>query len=212
MMSLHLIQLVHIFNAVIGVILFGLLVGVSSNIRTFINEGSVLAGFGKPQTKQTIPKTTADSPSSSQLGSFVTFAYPATFVYMLIPTIAATIYSIILACDSSPLYKAWLPSKTMRATIVFFTSAIFMAALLPVVPGADVMTDGSAMDCLWTSYMQWNVQFNNPIAFPWVTGMDTACSLFKASEALCWILFLGWGSQTVLYFKAAHLAKSFVNQ
>lgn len=47
MKSLHLIQLVHIFNTVVGVILFGLLVGVSTNIRTFINEGSVIAGFGK---------------------------------------------------------------------------------------------------------------------------------------------------------------------
>jgi hypothetical protein len=131
---------------------------------------------------------------------------------MLIPTISATIYSIILACDSSPLYKAWLPSKTMRATIVFFTWAIFMAAILPIVPGADVMADGSAMDCLWTNYMQWNVIFNNPIVYPWVTGMDKACSLFKAAEAFCWILFAGWASLTVLYFKAAREAKSFVNQ
>lgn len=131
---------------------------------------------------------------------------------MIIPTISAVIYSILLACDSSPLYKAWLPSKTMRGTIVFFTSALFLAALFPVLPGADVMADGAAMDCLWTNYMQWNVIFNDPVAFPWVTGMDKACSLFRAAEAFCWILFLGWASQVVFYFRAAHQAKSFVNQ
>lgn len=118
------------------------------------------------------------------------------------------IYSFILAFDFSPNYKAWLPSKTMRSTIIFFTAALLLAALLPAIPGADVMADGSALDCLWTNYMQWKIQFNDPIAYPWVTGMDKACSILKASEGMCWILFLGWLVQSVLYIRAAHQAKS----
>lgn len=118
------------------------------------------------------------------------------------------IYSFILAFDFSPNYKAWLPSKTMRSTIIFFTAALLLAALLPAIPGADVMADGSALDCLWTNYMQWKIQFNDPITYPWVTGMDKACSILKASEGMCWILFLGWLVQSVLYIRAAHQAKS----
>ncbi|CAO3614566.1 unnamed protein product [Mucor hiemalis] len=189
MQSLHLIQWLHLSNAVIGVIVFGLLVGISSNIKTFINNGSVLAGFG----------------------SFTTFAYPATYVFMLIPTVSCIIYSIILSFDFSPKYKAWLPSKTMRATIVFFTFAIFLAALLPALPGADVMTDGAALDCAWTNYMQWKVIYNDPVAYPWVTGMDTACSILKAADGVCWVLFLGWLAQSALYLRAAHQAKFVVS-
>ncbi|KAI8643017.1 hypothetical protein BD408DRAFT_442901 [Parasitella parasitica] len=186
----HLIQVIHVWNALVGLILFGLLVGVSDQIRYFINNGSVLAGFG----------------------SFTTFAYPATFVYMLIPGISATVYSIILAFDSSPKYKAWLPSKTMRGSIIFFAGAVSIAALLPTLPGADVMADGSALDCLWTNYMQWKVIYNDPVAFPWVTGMDKGCSMFKAADAFCWILSIGWIAQAVLYVRAAHHAKSFVKE
>ncbi|KAI9473995.1 MAG: hypothetical protein EXX96DRAFT_610842 [Benjaminiella poitrasii] len=190
MKSLHLIQLLHIWNAIIGAILLGLLSGVSSFIKWFINNGSAIAGFG----------------------SFTTFAYPATFVYMFIPTISVIVYSLILAFDSSPKYKAWLPSKTMRSTIVFFTAAVFFAALLPVLPDADVMTDGSSIECLWTNYMQWTTIYNNPIAFPWVTGMEKACSLFKVADAFAWILWLGWLAQSVLYMRAAHQTQSFIKQ
>ena len=142
------------------------------------------------------------------IGSFTTFAYPATFVYMLIPDIAATVYSIILAFDSSPKYKAWLPSKTMRSTIIFFAASVLIAALLPVLPGADVMADGSAMDCLWTNYMQWKIIYNDPVAFPWVTGMDKGCTIFKAADAFCWILSVGWIVQAVLYMRAARHARA----
>lgn len=47
MKSLHLIQWIHIWNSIIGLVLFGTLIGVSSNIKTFIDNGSKLAGFGK---------------------------------------------------------------------------------------------------------------------------------------------------------------------
>lgn len=143
------------------------------------------------------------------IGNFTVFAYPATFVYMFIPTISCMIYSAILAFDYSPNYKAWLPSKTLRSTIFFFTAALFLAALMPTLPGGDVMTDGAALDCHWTNYMQWKIQFNDPITFPWVTGMDRACSLFKAADAMCWILFIGWSAQSVLYLRASQKAKSY---
>jgi hypothetical protein len=131
---------------------------------------------------------------------------------MFIPVVSSIVYSIILACDYSPNYKAWLPSKTMRGTIVFFTLAVFLAALLPAIPGADVMADGSTLDCLWTNYMQWKVIYNDPIAYPWVTSMDTACGILKGADAMCWILFLGWLAQSVLYMLAANHAKSFVKE
>lgn len=131
---------------------------------------------------------------------------------MFIPVISSVVYSAILTFDFSPNYKAWLPSKTMRSTIVFFTVALWFAALLPTVPGADVMTDGSAVNCDWTNYMQWKIQFNDPITYPWVTGMDHACSILKASDGMCWVLFFGWLAQSFLYMRAAHLAKSTVNE
>lgn len=131
---------------------------------------------------------------------------------MFIPTASAFLYSIILAFDFSPNYKAWLPSKTMRGTILFFTAAVFLAALLPVVPGADVMTDDSALSCAWTNYMEWKTIYNAPDIYPWVTRMDTACTIFKAADAFAWILFLGWLAQFVLYIRAAHYAKAFVSK
>ncbi|KAI8979404.1 hypothetical protein BDF20DRAFT_869314 [Mycotypha africana] len=190
MKSIHTIQLLHIWNATIGLVLFGLLVGVSTAIRSFIDNGASAAGFG----------------------SFATFAYPATYVYMLITTVSSVLYSIILASDLSPNYKAWLPSKILRSTIFIFTAAVLLAALLPVLPGADVMADGSAMDCLWTNYMQWKVIFNNPVAFPWVTGMDKACTMFRVSEVFCWILSLGWLAESVFYVRSARSAKSFLKE
>ncbi|GAA5794852.1 hypothetical protein EDC94DRAFT_591710 [Helicostylum pulchrum] len=190
MLTFHPIQWLHLWNMVIGYTLFGILVTVSNNIKTFIDHGSVLAGFG----------------------SFTTFAYPATYVYMLIPTISCMIYSTILAFDPSPKYKTWLPSKTLRFSIIFFAAACFMGALMPALPGGDVMTDGAALDCLWTDYMQWKIQFNDPITYPWVTGMDKACSLLKAADGLCWILSLGWLAQSVLYMRAVQQAKTFVEK
>lgn len=131
---------------------------------------------------------------------------------MYIPVISSSIYSIILAFDFSPNYKAWLPSKTMRGTIIFFTVTLFLAAVLPAIPGADVMADGSTLDCLWTNYMQWKVIYNDPITYPWVTSMDTACDILKGADAMCWILCLGWLAQSVLYIRAARNAKSLVKE
>ncbi|KAI7907930.1 uncharacterized protein BX663DRAFT_547579 [Cokeromyces recurvatus] len=190
MRSKYLIQILHLWNAVIALIIFGLLVGVSSFIKWFINLGSSIAGFG----------------------GFTTFAYPATFVFMFIPTISAIIYSLILVFDSSPQYRAWLPSKTMQGTIIFFTVITFLSALLPVLPNIDIMTDRSSIECLWTNYMQWTTIYNNPIAFPWVTGMEKACSLFKIADIFAWILWIGWLAQSVLYLRAAHYAKFFIRQ
>lgn len=51
MLSFHPIQWLHLWNMVIGYTLFGILVTISSNIKTFIDNGSVLAGFGKSKKK-----------------------------------------------------------------------------------------------------------------------------------------------------------------
>lgn len=74
------------------------------------------------------------------------------------------------------------------------------------------MADGSALDCLWTNYMQWKIIYNDPVAFPWVTGMDKGCTMFKTADAFCWILTVGWIAQSVLYMRAARQAKSFVKE
>ncbi|KAI9252127.1 hypothetical protein BY458DRAFT_523137 [Sporodiniella umbellata] len=182
---LSLIQIIHIWNTLVGVILFGLLVGVSSKIKTFVINGGEAAGYG----------------------NFQTFAYPATIVYMFIPTIAATIYSTILSLDSSPKYKAWLPSKTMQTSVFFVAFITFLAAVLPEIPGADIMVNGSALECTWTDYMQWKIVFNNPIVYPWVTAMDEACAMFKASVAFCYILFLGWLLQAFNYLRSTQVFK-----
>ncbi|KAI8343799.1 hypothetical protein EDC96DRAFT_329974 [Choanephora cucurbitarum] len=190
MMPLHLIQVLHIWNSLIGVILFSLLIGTAKNIKVFITGGAEIAGFG----------------------NFNTFAYPATFVYMFIPVIGSTVYSMILAFDSSPKYKAWLPSKTMRTTIAFFALTNLLAAMFPVIQGADVMSDGSAIECAWTNYMQWKTIYNAPDIFPWVTKMDQACAIFKACDAFCWILSIGWIVQLFLYVRAARNAKFYVSK
>ncbi|CAO3667918.1 unnamed protein product [Rhizopus stolonifer] len=186
----RLIQIIHIWNTLVGTILFGLLIGVSSKIKTFITNGGEAAGYG----------------------NFQTFAYPATFVYMFIPTITATLYSSVLAFDSSSRYKAWHPSNTMQVSIFFFTVTLLLAALLPEIPGADVMTDGPAIECSWTNYMQWKIIFNNPIAYPWVTSMNDACSIFKTSIAFCWVLFIGWLTQFVYYMRATRCAKTYLEK
>lgn len=41
-----LIQIIHIWNTLIGVILFGLLIGTSSKIKVFITNGALIAGYG----------------------------------------------------------------------------------------------------------------------------------------------------------------------
>jgi hypothetical protein len=86
------------------------------------------------------------------------------------------------------------------------TGAVFLAALLPALPGADVMTSGSGLDCAWTNYMQWKVIYNNPDVFTWVTDMDDACTVWKAADGLCWVLFLGWLLEIGLYMRAAKRA------
>jgi hypothetical protein len=125
---------------------------------------------------------------------------------MFIPVASGVIYSVILGCDFSPNYSAWLPSRTLRSTIALVTGAVFLAALLPALPGADVMTSGSGLDCAWTNYMQWKVIYNNPDVFTWVTDMDDACTVWKAADGLCWVLFLGWLLEIGLYMRAAKRA------
>ncbi|KAG0180310.1 hypothetical protein DFQ29_000929 [Apophysomyces sp. BC1021] len=166
----------------IGIILAGVLIGVATNVRSFITEGAALAGFG----------------------NFNTFAYPATYVYMLIPAVCSVIYSIILALDGSPQYKSWQPSKTLRSSISLFAGTIFLSAVLPLVPGADVITEpDSALQCTWTDYMQWRTIFANPDVYPWVVNMDKACVMLKVADAFAWILCIGWLALVGLYFRAA---------
>lgn len=46
-LSQSLIQIIHIWNTLVGTILFGLLIGVSSKIKTFITNGGEAAGYGE---------------------------------------------------------------------------------------------------------------------------------------------------------------------
>ncbi|KAI8980255.1 hypothetical protein BDB01DRAFT_851861 [Pilobolus umbonatus] len=181
---LHLIQIVHIWNTLIGIILFALLVSVSNHIALFITEGAVLAGYG----------------------NFTTFGYPATYVYMLIPVISATIYSLILTFDYSANYQTWKPSKTLRTSIFLLTFALFLASIFPVINGGDLMAEGSSLDCHWADYMQWKVIYGNPDQFPWVTGMDNACHLFRVADGFCWVMTIGWVFVSYLYVKSSLLA------
>ena len=127
---------------------------------------------------------------------------------MLIPAVCALVYSIILFCDPSPSYPAWKPCKTFLGSIGCFTAALFLAALLPVLPGADIMTaPESAMTCTWRDYMSWRIIYNNPEAFPWVVKMDAACQQLRAADAMCWILFIGWMSTLVTYVQRARRTK-----
>lgn len=142
------------------------------------------------------------------LGNYTTFTFPATYVYMLIPAVCALVYSIILFFDPSPSYPAWKPCKTFLGSIACFTASLFLAALLPVLPGADIMTaPESAMTCTWRDYMSWRIIYNNPEAFPWVDKMDAACQQLRAADAMCWILFIGWMSTLVTYIQRARRTK-----
>ncbi|ORY91900.1 hypothetical protein BCR43DRAFT_497467 [Syncephalastrum racemosum] len=183
----HPIQLLHGFNAVLGLLLLCLLIGVAANIRSFIASGSSLAGYG----------------------NYNIFAYPSTFVYMLIPASAALGYSLILMCDPSPAYSAWKPSKTLIGSFAFITLTLFLAALLPCVPGADKMTTpDSAMMCTWRDYMSWRIMFNNPELYPWINDMDTACNCLRAADAFAWILTITWCITLAVYVRLVLLRRN----
>ncbi|KAI7857919.1 hypothetical protein BDC45DRAFT_565817 [Circinella umbellata] len=184
--STHHIQLIHMFNSVMGIILFGLLIGVATSIRSFVSNGAQLAGFG----------------------NYNVFAYPASYVYMLIPSICSLVYSIILAFDPSPSYPAWYPSKTFLSSIALFAGALFLAALFPAVPGGDMITNpDSALSCTWVDYMEWRTIYNNEDIFPWVTGMDIACQTLHAADAFCWIITIGWFILLGLYIYRIKVSK-----
>ncbi|KAI8364752.1 uncharacterized protein BYT42DRAFT_618897 [Radiomyces spectabilis] len=176
------IQSVHGLNAVLGIVLCGCLIGTATNIQSFVSEGSAIAGFG----------------------NYNVFAYPATFVYMLIPAVTATVYSFILMCDRSSGYEAWRPSRTMVSSIACFAGAVLLAAVFPLIPGADIITQPySSVECSWRDYMVWETIYNNPDVFPWVLDMGKACTCFRASVAFCWLVAVGWIAQTILYWRIA---------
>ncbi|CAO3648070.1 unnamed protein product [Cunninghamella blakesleeana] len=184
---LHFIQIIHIWNCIIGIITACILIGTASNVKAYVTEGAIVNGFG----------------------NYNVFTYPATFVYMFIPVISSIIYSGILAFDPSPQYVfTWQPSKTLTSSIICVSIALLLASLWPLVPGADVMTNPDAsIACTWKNYMSWYIIFANPEAFPWVTLMDTACDCFRASVGLCWVLSLGWICQSILYTQRSFFNK-----
>ncbi|KAI9264332.1 hypothetical protein BDA99DRAFT_537044 [Phascolomyces articulosus] len=176
--STHYIQLIHMLNALLGLILFCLLIGVAVNIRTFISNGAELAGFG----------------------NYNVFAYPASYVYMLIPSVCSFVYSIILVLDPSPSYPAWYPSKTFLSSIGLFAGALFLAALFPAIPGGDMITNPeSALSCTWVDFMEWRTIYNNEDIYPWVNKMDAACQTLRAADAFCWIITVGWFALLAIY-------------
>ena len=127
------------------------------------------------------------------LGNYNVFAYPASYVYMLIPSICSLVYSIILTFDPSPSYPAWYPSKTFLSSVALFAGALFLAALFPALPGGDMITNpNSALSCTWVDFMEWRTIYNNEDIYPWVTGMDTACQTLRAADTFCWIVTIGW--------------------
>lgn len=139
---------------------------------------------------------------SIMTGNYNIFAYPSTFVYMLIPASAALGYSLILMCDPSPAYSAWKPSKTLVCSFGFITLTLFLAALLPCLPGADQMTTpDAAMLCTWRDYMSWRTIFNNPDLYPWINDMDTACNCLRAADAFAWILTITWSVTVAVYVR-----------
>ncbi|KAI9474875.1 hypothetical protein BDB00DRAFT_793396 [Zychaea mexicana] len=185
--STHHIQLVHLWNVVMGIILFGLNIGVAVKIRSFISNGSEMAGFG----------------------NYNVFAYPATYVYMLIPSICSLVYSIILALDPSPSYPAWRPSKTFLSSVALLAGALFFASLFPVLPGADMITrPDSAMACTWADFMEWRTIYNNVDIYPWVGNMDAACQTLHAADAFCWIITIGWFVLLGLYLRRMRQLRS----
>ncbi|KAI9313212.1 hypothetical protein BX666DRAFT_2030587 [Dichotomocladium elegans] len=144
--TLHWLQWIHVGNTVLCVLTALLLIDVAKHVRSFISNGSQLSGFG----------------------NYSTFAYPATYVYMFIPVICSSILGAILACDPSPSFKAWKPSKTLISTIGSLAFSLVFAALLPTIPGADIITaPNTALACTWTNYMEWRTIFNNPEIYPW---------------------------------------------
>lgn len=130
---------------------------------------------------------------------------------MLIPVICSFIYSIILAADPSPQYAGWKPSKTLIGSMICFVFTLFLAALLPAVPGADViLTPDSALSCTWVDFMSWRTIFNAPDLYPWVTTMDTACQCLRAADAFTWILMIFWVLLVISYIRVAKHAPPIV--
>ncbi|KAI8089146.1 uncharacterized protein BX664DRAFT_332294 [Halteromyces radiatus] len=184
MKKFHFIQYLHFWNGFMGLILTGVLIGVAANIKKYVNSGAEIAGFG----------------------NFNVFVYPATFVYMFIPAITSFVYGIILALDPSPQHPIWIPSKTLSSSIACVAGALLFASIWPVIPGADVMTaPDAAISCSWKDYMSWYTIYADPVAFPWVTSIDTACSCFTASVGLSWIVTLGWACQAFIYLRKSIL-------
>lgn len=119
---------------------------------------------------------------------------------MLIPAVCGLVYSLILAFDPSPSYSAWNPSKTLISTLTCMAGTLFLGSLLPLVPGADVITDPDpSIRCTWADFMSWRTIYNNPDIYPWVTNMDTACSCLRAADAFNWIFLIGWLAIVILY-------------
>ncbi|KAI9322584.1 hypothetical protein BX666DRAFT_1896536 [Dichotomocladium elegans] len=178
--QIHIIQWIHIINCFFALLAMCLLISIAVNIRSFISNGAMNAGFG----------------------NYNIFAYPATYVYMLIPTICSLVYSAILACDPSPSYAVWRPSKTFISTVACYVGAFFLASLLPLLPHADIITTPDpAIACTWADFMTWRVIYNNPDIYPWVTRMDTACQTLKAADAFCWIILLLWTALLIFYIR-----------
>ncbi|ORX51176.1 hypothetical protein DM01DRAFT_1084239 [Hesseltinella vesiculosa] len=178
--AIHLVQALHAFNAILALILFALLLSVVCSIKSFVENGAEIAGFG----------------------NYNHFNFPATQVYMFIPTISSLFYSIILAVDVSPRYPTWTPSKSLCASIVCVAGSILLAALFPLIPGADVMTfPDASIDCSWKDYMEWYTIYGNADAFPWVGKMDSACSSFTVAVVMAWILAAGWLCQASIYVR-----------
>ncbi|KAI8060084.1 hypothetical protein BC940DRAFT_312931 [Gongronella butleri] len=176
----HPIQLLHLWNCLVGIVSFIMLVVVVCSIKAYVSSGAEVAGFG----------------------NYNVFVYPATLVYMFIPIVSAIVFAAILALDPSPKYTRWAPSRTLATSVALVCLTLLIAAVLPLIPGADVMTAPDAsMDCTWKNYMSWYVIYANPDAFPWVTKMDTACTSFTGAIALNWILAVGWLAATVLYVR-----------
>lgn len=52
--TLHLLRWIHLANAILCIILTGLLIGVAVDIRSFISNGAALSGFGKEHTMDNV--------------------------------------------------------------------------------------------------------------------------------------------------------------
>jgi hypothetical protein len=46
-MKVHVIQIVHIINAILGVVVLAMLISANTKMKSFIANGSELSGFGE---------------------------------------------------------------------------------------------------------------------------------------------------------------------